>query len=142
MNFSIKDFYSKCDQIRRKLRIWSHLLKKSLMENFIFCGNLLLKATGLFKYVWRFSRHQELKGCMWSLRKSDWSVCDLKALSFLNFSISRSLKTDFVIVLEKSFSWNKDKSCPPSSNLLQISKTKKFRHFYFIKLKTWDVDQN
>ena len=36
MNFSIKDFFSKCDQIRRKLRIWSHLLKKSLMENFIF----------------------------------------------------------------------------------------------------------
>ena len=34
--FSIKDFFSKCDQIRRKLWIWSHLLKKSLMENFIF----------------------------------------------------------------------------------------------------------
>ena len=34
--FSIKDFFSKCDQIRRKLRIWSHLLKKSLIENFIF----------------------------------------------------------------------------------------------------------
>ena len=34
--FSIKDFFGKCDQIRRKLRIWSHLLKKSLMENFIF----------------------------------------------------------------------------------------------------------
>ena len=31
-----KDFFSKRDQIRRKLRIWSHLLKKSLMENFIF----------------------------------------------------------------------------------------------------------
>ena len=37
MKFSIKDFFSKCDQIRRKLRIWSHLLKKSLMKNFIFC---------------------------------------------------------------------------------------------------------
>ena len=37
MKFSIKDFFSKCDQIRRKLRIWSHLLKKSLIENFIFC---------------------------------------------------------------------------------------------------------
>ena len=37
MKFSIKDFFSKCDQIRRKLRISSHLLKKSLMENFIFC---------------------------------------------------------------------------------------------------------
>ena len=35
MKFSIKDFFSKCDQIRRKLRIWSHLLKKFLMENFI-----------------------------------------------------------------------------------------------------------
>ena len=31
--FSIKDFFNKCDQIRR---IWSHLLKKSLIENFIF----------------------------------------------------------------------------------------------------------
>ena len=36
--FSIKDFFSKCDQIRRKLWIWSHLLKKSLMENFFFCA--------------------------------------------------------------------------------------------------------
>ena len=35
---SIKDFFNKCDQIRRKLRIWSHLLKKSLMKNFIFCA--------------------------------------------------------------------------------------------------------
>ena len=38
MKFSIKDFFSKCDLIRRKLRIWLHLLKKSLMENFIFCA--------------------------------------------------------------------------------------------------------
>ena len=37
MKFSIKDFFSKYDEIRRKLRIWPHLLKKSLMENFIFC---------------------------------------------------------------------------------------------------------
>ena len=37
MKFSIKDFISICDQIHRKLRIWSHLLKKSLMKNFIFC---------------------------------------------------------------------------------------------------------
>ena len=36
MKFSIKEFFSQFDQIRRKLRIWSHLLKKSLMENFIF----------------------------------------------------------------------------------------------------------
>ena len=36
MKFSIKDFFSKCDQIRSFLRLWSHLLKKSLMENVIF----------------------------------------------------------------------------------------------------------
>ena len=33
--FSINNFFSKCDQIRTFLRIWLHLLKKSLMENFI-----------------------------------------------------------------------------------------------------------
>ena len=38
MKFSIKDFFSKYNQIRRKLRIWSHLLKKSLIENFNFCA--------------------------------------------------------------------------------------------------------
>ena len=37
-SFFIKYFLSKCDQIRRKLRIWLDLLKKSLMENFIFCA--------------------------------------------------------------------------------------------------------
>ena len=36
MKFSITDFLSKCDQIRSFLWIWSHLLKKSLMEKFIF----------------------------------------------------------------------------------------------------------
>ena len=35
MKFFIKDFFSKCDQIRRKPRIWSHLLKKSVVKNFI-----------------------------------------------------------------------------------------------------------
>ena len=38
MKFFIKDFFCKCDHIRRKLQIWSHLLKKSLMENFILCA--------------------------------------------------------------------------------------------------------
>ena len=37
MKFSIKDFFSKCYQFRNFLQIWSHVLKKPLMENFIFC---------------------------------------------------------------------------------------------------------
>ena len=40
MKFSIKDLFSKCDKIRSFLRIWSHILKKYLMENFIFCAVL------------------------------------------------------------------------------------------------------
>ena len=38
MKFSIKDFFSKRDQMRFFLQIWSHLLEKSLTENFIFCA--------------------------------------------------------------------------------------------------------
>ena len=37
MKFSSKVFFSKYDQICRFPRIWSHLLNKPLLENFIFC---------------------------------------------------------------------------------------------------------
>ena len=42
MKFSIKDFFSKCAQIRREL-------KKSLMENFIFCAVYLFWKTTVMK---------------------------------------------------------------------------------------------
>ena len=39
MNFSIKHFFSKYDQIRSKVWIWSHLLNKCLIETLFFlCG--------------------------------------------------------------------------------------------------------
>ena len=41
--FSLKNYFSKCDQIRWKLEMWSYALKKSLMENFIFCALAFLK---------------------------------------------------------------------------------------------------
>ena len=51
MKFSIKDFF-------RKLRIWSHLLKKSLMKNFIFlCGVNIFKDFSSGIWGWRFSWH-------------------------------------------------------------------------------------
>ena len=46
MKFSIQDFLSKYDQIHSFLRIWSHLLKKSLMENFIFCAVFICIVSG------------------------------------------------------------------------------------------------
>ena len=64
MKFAIKDFFSKSDQIRRKLWIWSHLLKKSLMENFTFRAVFLReeRVNPLFsclKYYFQFNKKQE-----------------------------------------------------------------------------------
>ena len=55
IKFSIKDFFSKSDQIRSFLRICSHLLKKSLMENFIFCAVFINSesASTLSNLIWR-----------------------------------------------------------------------------------------
>ena len=53
IKLSVKNFFGKCDQICRDLRIWSHLLRNSLMQNFIFC-------TGTFEMnLWTNSFCQE-----------------------------------------------------------------------------------
>ena len=57
MKFCIEDLFSKCDQILSFLRDWSHLLKKSLMENFIFCAVLFVSGNSSFyefPFVYRF----------------------------------------------------------------------------------------
>ena len=41
MKFTIKDFFRNYDQIPRKLKIWSHLLKEFLKENFICSGYII-----------------------------------------------------------------------------------------------------
>ena len=52
----IKDFVSKCDQIR-KLRIWTHSLKKSITKNFIFCAVKIARLTHLtqpwISFLWK-----------------------------------------------------------------------------------------
>ena len=60
MKFSIKDFFRKCDQIRRKLRIWSHLLKKSLMENFISCAVL---GSCMLSHIYRETSRDHKQEC-------------------------------------------------------------------------------
>ena len=52
--FFTKDVVSKCDQIRSFLQIWSYLLKKSLMENFIFC---IVEAQILIAYFFTISKN-------------------------------------------------------------------------------------
>ena len=53
MKISIKDFFSKYDQIRIFLRICLHVLNKSLIENLIFCAVLsqLIHSVPLFSYL-------------------------------------------------------------------------------------------
>ena len=49
MKFSIKNFFSKCDQICSSLRIWLDLLKKSLMETLILCAVTVPDVTTVFQ---------------------------------------------------------------------------------------------
>ena len=51
IKFFITNFFSKCNQIPKKLRIWSHLLKKSVMENLIFCTVHLARFLGVVYYI-------------------------------------------------------------------------------------------
>ena len=47
IKISIKDFFSKCDEIHSFLRIGSHLLKKSLMETSFFVQCFVWKKVGV-----------------------------------------------------------------------------------------------
>ena len=85
MKFSIKGFSSKCDQIRSFLWVWSHLLEKSLMENFIFCAVL-----GGFEIYW---------SVRW---KCVLSVIYLKMAMNLTLKHKNGVKTVFFMVLLKS----------------------------------------
>ena len=62
IKFLIKNFFSKCDPIRSFLRIWSHLLKMSLMQNFIFCTMSGSQMTSFFVqclvHKWRIALHR------------------------------------------------------------------------------------
>ena len=52
MNFFVENLFSKCEHILIKLRIYSHLLNKSLQENFIFCVVYIIGfTTESFKFL-------------------------------------------------------------------------------------------
>ena len=103
MKFSTKDFFSKCDQIRRKLRIWLHLLKKSLMENFLFCvvwdansrKKIKVKVISLnscgrkMRYMFFFLSESQFLGSRVEILKKFSTSC---AISYVK-SRSKSVKT-------------------------------------------------
>ena len=87
MRFSIKDFFSKCEQICSSLRIWSHLLKKSSMENFLFCVVDVLQ-----------------KRCSWKFRNIHRKTLVLECLSNKFSSLKKDSNTGvFPLKFEKFF---------------------------------------
>ena len=90
--FFTKDVVSKCDQIRSFLQIWSYLLKKSLMENFIFC---IVEAQILIAYfftIWKnnsyIAKPKSQKGR--ADRKKRFKVIFKGAYIFWNFMLKIS----------------------------------------------------
>ena len=82
--FSIKDFFSKYDQIHIFLRIWSHLLKKSLMENFIFCAVTFISMPFivifllLWKEYWeKFMAIGISSTCLFEYIWNKWTLCKI-----------------------------------------------------------------
>ena len=57
----VTDFFSKFDQICRKLRICLHLLKKSLMENLICCAVLHKKNGNQLIILYSFGQRYSMK---------------------------------------------------------------------------------
>ena len=82
IKFSIKDFFSKCDQMWSLLWIWSHLLNKSWMENFIFCAAMktlvvliylawLLKFSHFYYMIQRDNNYQDMVSLQsWNLNQT------------------------------------------------------------------------
>ena len=76
LKFSIMNFFSKCDQIHRILWVWLYLLKKSSMENFIFCAVIQRSTENLFTHLgwtvfaridngWVLKLHNTCLTCFW-----------------------------------------------------------------------------
>ena len=57
LKFSIKNFFSKCDQIRSILWTWSHLLEKSLIENVIFYIVTQQQMVNISGFFWPVNRY-------------------------------------------------------------------------------------
>ena len=99
MKFSIKEFFGKCHQVRRNLI----LLKKSLMENFIFCAvkkGLLQKTVKHLKwsFLQKYFYVQTLIYCIIKFRKLlSKTYCPEKILSL----DLRNLKIAFVFTIRE-----------------------------------------
>ena len=81
MKFLVKNLFSKYDQIRSFLRIWSHLLNKFLMGNFTFCAMLEVLPLSIQSHV---SYTINIKSLIVSVAKYD--LCSRLTLVVIYFT--------------------------------------------------------
>ena len=95
MKFSIKDFFSKCDQIRIFLQIWSHVQKKSLIKISFFVCSVF------FSYPLKKSENQKFSDVFKDCRKrpAAWN-------GLMRYFGSFSIKVDHNILLVYPFEWH------------------------------------
>ena len=108
MKFSIKDFFSKCNQIRRKLRIWSYLLTKSLSENFIFCA-VSVSSYKLILFPPTFLFHPIINNYTLSYTTSHLVFSFFSLFVIMTFSRNTSFQLEKLVKRTKN-STNSDKS--------------------------------
>ena len=84
--------FSKCDHIRSFLRIWSHLLKKSLIESFIFCAVIDLIARSYLDHSSINRMKSTSKNEIPSITSSS-NFCGTNAEKYLNFCVHLTQKS-------------------------------------------------
>ena len=95
----IRDFFSKCDQIWRKLLIWSYLQKKSSMENFIFCAvsfnrHIRIRVSVILLFISSVAFLKIFTLTLLKALMSDRKNLDIWYISFcyLNYSLCKDLQ--------------------------------------------------
>ena len=105
MKFSIKDLFSKYDQIRSFLRIWTHLLNKFLRENFIFYAvKFTLFTHGLSEAYSKLCETSQFFTKVVNGLQS-WSIMLMKARSkmfvtILNMPLTESPEISYIVFAE------------------------------------------
>ena len=113
--FAIKDLFSKCDQIRSFLWIWS-LLLKSLMKNFIFCAVSLLAIHKIYSDFWNQVKIMSI---------APWGICSWICPSFCGERV----------ILQRVKNWDKIKRIKVLEDFLHTFMNIFHKYFDLTKLR-------
>ena len=109
MNIFIKDFFSKCDKICNLLRIWSHLLNKSLMENFI-CAVIPNQVSQLsficYKCWYCYWYYFTIRYIIHSFTCFDYLASEMCTDFFVSLFISKVLATSCIHFIQSRWVFN------------------------------------